>query len=234
MSNNFSFTILLCSFPAPAAFKLKKRHRRYIESQSPFSTDRSYNVPRGKGWQPKKPNHKPTQFVEFEHRNIDWKVGETFLTVVCHVILWKVGQTCPSIVCHVILWKVGQTCPSIVCHLLLWKVGQTCPSIVCHVILWKVGQTCPSIVCHVILWKVGQTCPSIVCHLLLWKVGQTCPSIVCHLLFAIHHICQPSQILRESPAFSIKFFKNPALTFLPKGTVIPPEFYDHIPPGNCT
>ena len=31
------------------------------------------------------------------------------------------------------------------------------------------------------------------------------------------HTCQPSRILRGSPAFSIKFFKNPALTISPDG-----------------
>ena len=46
--------------------------------------------------------------------------------------------------------------------------------------------------------------------------------------------CQPSRILQESPAFSIKFFKNPALTISPVRNGHSPIFYDHLPPGNCT
>ena len=49
--------------------------------------------------------------------------------------------------------------------------------------------------------------------------------------WACLHTCQPSRILRESPAFSIKFLKNPALTISPDGNGHSPGILRSPPAG---
>ncbi|XP_053381809.1 uncharacterized protein LOC123540018 [Mercenaria mercenaria] len=65
-------------YKAPPAFKLKKSPKRSIVSKSPFSTDREYDLPKGKGLDIKKSDKPPTQFKEFRNVDASWKEPKKF------------------------------------------------------------------------------------------------------------------------------------------------------------
>lgn len=61
-------------FKAPPPFKLRKSPKRNIEAKSPFSTNRSYNLPTGKAFTVKKSEKALTQFKDFRNVDVAWKV----------------------------------------------------------------------------------------------------------------------------------------------------------------
>lgn len=61
-------------FIAPPPFKLKRSPKRSIVSKSPFSTDRVYDLPKGKAFEVKKSDKEPTKFKEFRNVDASWKV----------------------------------------------------------------------------------------------------------------------------------------------------------------
>ena len=71
---NITIYFFIIFFTAPPAFKLKKSPKRSLVSRSPFSTDRVYDLPKGKGLNIKKSDKPPTQFKEFRNVDASWKV----------------------------------------------------------------------------------------------------------------------------------------------------------------
>ncbi|KAL4218127.1 hypothetical protein ACF0H5_022863 [Mactra antiquata] len=65
-------------YKPPPPFKLKKSPKRSIEARSPFSTNRSFDLPKGKGVDIKKSDKKPTQFKEFKKGDAGWKEPKKF------------------------------------------------------------------------------------------------------------------------------------------------------------
>ena len=51
---------------------------RRIEALSPFSKNRKYNIPKGKGIEIKKSDKGPTEFAEFKSSEGNWKVGQLY------------------------------------------------------------------------------------------------------------------------------------------------------------
>lgn len=69
------FILIFVKFSAPPAFKVKPRKSRQIDSRSPFSSERKFNLPKGSGFQVKKSEKKLTEFHEFKQNEGNWKVG---------------------------------------------------------------------------------------------------------------------------------------------------------------
>ncbi|XP_046564225.1 serine/arginine repetitive matrix protein 1-like [Haliotis rubra] len=65
-------------YKAPRFFKVKKRQRQAVISRSPFSTDRQYDIPKGRPLDIKKGNSSTTQFVEFQKSASNWKPPRKF------------------------------------------------------------------------------------------------------------------------------------------------------------
>ncbi|XP_052763049.1 uncharacterized protein LOC128205452 isoform X2 [Mya arenaria] len=65
-------------YKPPPAFKLKKSPHRSIDSRSPFSTDRNYDLPKGSGFQLKKSDKKLTEFKDFRNVDVSWKEPKKF------------------------------------------------------------------------------------------------------------------------------------------------------------
>ncbi|KAH3709671.1 hypothetical protein DPMN_069134 [Dreissena polymorpha] len=65
-------------YKTPPAFKLKKSPTRRIEARSPFSTDRKYTLPKGKGLDIKKSDKKLTEFKDFKGGDVSWKEPKKF------------------------------------------------------------------------------------------------------------------------------------------------------------
>ncbi|XP_055996833.1 uncharacterized protein LOC125683138 isoform X3 [Ostrea edulis] len=64
--------------PTPPAFKVKPRKSRQIDSRSPFSSERKFNLPKGSGFQVKKSEKKLTEFHEFKQNEGNWKQPDKF------------------------------------------------------------------------------------------------------------------------------------------------------------
>ncbi|ESO86074.1 hypothetical protein LOTGIDRAFT_235648 [Lottia gigantea] len=65
-------------YKAPKPFQLKPRERRHIVSQSPFSTDRQYNIQTGSGFQIKKSTKELTKFVDVSTGGAAWNEPKKF------------------------------------------------------------------------------------------------------------------------------------------------------------
>ncbi|XP_067665436.1 uncharacterized protein [Haliotis asinina] len=65
-------------YKAPRFFKVKKRQHQVVISRSPFSTNRQYDIPKGKPLDIKKGNRSTTQFVEFQKSASTWKPPRKF------------------------------------------------------------------------------------------------------------------------------------------------------------
>ncbi|XP_041361983.1 uncharacterized protein LOC121377955 [Gigantopelta aegis] len=65
-------------YNAPTPFKLKEKQRRITVSESPFSTNRQYDLSKGPGFQLKKNEKQTTKFTEFNRSQTDWKEPDRF------------------------------------------------------------------------------------------------------------------------------------------------------------
>ncbi|XP_055957259.1 uncharacterized protein LOC126809462 [Patella vulgata] len=65
-------------YKAPKAFKLKARERKQLIAQSPFSTNRQYDIPKGPGFNIQKSTKELTQFVNVKKRDGNWEEPEKF------------------------------------------------------------------------------------------------------------------------------------------------------------
>ncbi|KAK3586634.1 hypothetical protein CHS0354_028492 [Potamilus streckersoni] len=65
-------------YRAPPAFKPRKSARRQILSRSPFSTNRTYDIKLGSGFQPQKSDKSPTQFKDFKKLDRTWTAPKKF------------------------------------------------------------------------------------------------------------------------------------------------------------
>ncbi|KAL3892394.1 hypothetical protein ACJMK2_004604 [Sinanodonta woodiana] len=65
-------------YRAPPAFKPRKSARRQILSRSPFSTNRTYDIRLGSGFQPQKSEKSPTQFKDFKKLDRTWTAPKKF------------------------------------------------------------------------------------------------------------------------------------------------------------
>ncbi|KAK6167813.1 hypothetical protein SNE40_021752 [Patella caerulea] len=65
-------------YKAPKAFKLKERERKQLIAQSPFSTNRQFDIPKGSGLNIKKSTKDLTQFVNVKRRDGNWEEPKKF------------------------------------------------------------------------------------------------------------------------------------------------------------
>ncbi|XP_071113793.1 uncharacterized protein [Haliotis cracherodii] len=65
-------------YKAPRFFKVKKKQRQAIMSRSPFSTDRQYDIPKGRPLDIKKGTKSTTEFMDFKKSAPNWKAPRKF------------------------------------------------------------------------------------------------------------------------------------------------------------